>query len=116
MPTKTGTDVLYRVEHGDNTTEYTDWDVARATLVKQLHQQWTDTKGAPATKTIENNRTSRIDSAIMDAQHGNHLGLGGVRLALLGIDPKSVTQERIDAAQAATDAAREALNAPAPAA
>jgi hypothetical protein len=113
MPTKTDGEILYRVEHGDNTTEYTDWDVAHATLVKQLHQQWTDAKGAPATKTIENNRTSRIESAIMDAQHGNHLGLGGVRLALNGINIKAVGQERIDAAQAATDAARAALNAPA---
>lgn len=112
MPTKTDTDVLYRVEHGDNTVEYTDWDVARTALVKQLHQQWTDAKGAPETKTAENNRAAVIDSAIRDAQHGAHGGIGGVRLALLGIDPTSVPQERIDAAQAATDAARAALNAP----
>jgi hypothetical protein len=110
MPEKT--DVLYRVEHGETTAEYTDWDVARATLVKQLHQQWTDTKGAPASKTVENTRTSMIDSAITDAQHGNHLGLGGVRLALVGLDITTVPQERIDAAQAATEAAQAALNAP----
>lgn len=105
-------DVLFRVEFGDTTTEYTDWDVARATLVKQLHEMITDIKGAPASKTIENNRTSLIDSAIMDAQHGIYHGLAGVRLALLGIDIKSVPQERIDAAQATTDAAQAALNTP----
>jgi len=112
MPTSTATDVLYRVEHGDKVAEYTDWDVAHATLVKQLEELFTNAKGAPATKTIANNRRSMIESTITDAQRGRHHGLGGIRLALSGIDTRSVPQERIDAAQAATDAAQAALNAP----
>jgi hypothetical protein len=102
--------LVFRVQHGTATTEYTDWAIARREAINQLQQQWIDSHGPTLNGTDSQRRTLTCEHIVWACTNGDYRGLENVPLTICTVAAELVSAERLASAQRSTLEARGRLD------